>query len=343
MRTAKFVLITLVFASIVASAFASGTSEKSASSSQVQKPIVLRYAHVGMKGELQTRYAADFAKKVAEETNGRVKIQVFPNSELGGVTEIIAGVKNGSIAMAQHDYASLATYVPGLAAMDAPYVFSSAAQALRATSPYTSPAVEKLNKELIAKAGIRIIGSFYRGARELTANIPIYKPSDLIGKKIRGVSLPLWMSMLKGMDATPVPIAVAELQTALMTGVVIGQENPLNMIQSAKLYEVQKYVMMTNHMYSVLVVFMNEGVWEKIPHKDQQIIENVAKEMSQVSLQWVQSSDAQITAKLKSEGMTFITPKDGLDVAAFKASVQKQIHHDFPAWGPILAQLEAVK
>ena len=342
MRVVKLLLFAFVLVSAAGSVFASGTNEKGGSTTQPQKPIILRYAHVGMPGEDQTRYAAEFAARVNKETNGQVQVQVFPNSQLGGQNEILNGVKSGSIAMTQGDYALLATYVPDFAVMDAPYVFTSGAQALRATGP-SSPIVEKLNKELVAKAGIRLIANFYRGARELTANVPIYKPRDLVGKRLRAVPIPLWTSMIKGMGATPVPVNVSELETALMTGVVIGQENPINMIQSAKLYEAQKYVMMTNHMYSVLAVFINEGTWEKIPKGDQQTIEKIAQDMAQLSLQWNKESTAQMKAKLESEGMTFIDQSNGLDVAAFRAAVQKQINHDFPTWGPIMKELEAVK
>jgi tripartite ATP-independent transporter DctP family solute receptor len=342
MRVVKLFVIAFVVVYGVGSVFASGTNEKSGTAGQPQKSIILRYAHVGMPGEDQTRYATEFAARVNQATNGRVQVQVFPNSQLGGQNEILNGVKSGSIAMTQGDYALLGTYVPDFAVMDAPYVFTSGAQALQATGP-SSPIVETLNKELVAKAGIRLIGNFYRGARELTANVPIYKPSDLVGKRIRAVPIPLWTSMIKGMGATPVPVNVSELETALMTGVVIGQENPINMIQSAKLYEAQKYVMMTDHMYSVLAVFINEATWEKIPKNDQQIIEKVAQDMAQVSLQWNKESTAQMKATLESEGMKFIDASNGLDVAAFRAAVQKQIETDFPSWGPVMKELEAVK
>lgn len=341
MKVLRLAVVAVMSLFLAGNVFASGPKGKA--DKQTIKPIVLRYAHVGVPGEEQTRWAAEFAKRVNEETHGRVQIQVFPNSELGGINEIIDGVKSGSIDMAQHVFSSLAKYVPQFAILNAPYIYKNPAQCLRATSPYTSPVVKQLNKELIKKTGIRVIGNFYRGARELTATIPIYSPKDLHGKKIRGIAVPVWMSMLRGMGATPVPITFAELQTALMTGVVIGQENPLNTIQSSKMYEVQKYVMMTNHMYSVLVVFANNAVWEKIPTRDRKIIEHVSQEMAQVSLKWNRQSQKALIKKLKSEGMKFIDKSNGLQVSAFRKAVLKQIHKDFPSWAPWIKRLQSVQ
>jgi TRAP-type C4-dicarboxylate transport system substrate-binding protein len=98
----------------------------------------------------------------------------------------------------------------------------------------------------------------------MTAKMAVYSPADLKDKRFRGVPLQLWTSMIKGMGAIPTPVEVGELPTALMTGMVIGQENPLTMINANKLYEVQTHVMLTSHMQNVLPVFINEKTWQSI-------------------------------------------------------------------------------
>ena len=108
---------------------------------------------------------------------------------------------------------------------------------------------------------MRIIGSLFQGTRELTSKEKVLSPKDMQGKKYRGVPIKLWSSMLTGMGAVATPVEVSELATALATGLVVGQENPLPNIYNLKLYEVQKYVMMTNHMQSVLVgLHQREGL-----------------------------------------------------------------------------------
>ena len=116
---------------------------------------------------------------------------------------------------------------------------------MRATDPRTSVVLQEINKQLVDAGGMRIVGSLYQGARNLTSKEKVLSPDDMKGKKYRGVPIKLWSSMLTGMGAVATPVEVSELATALATGLVIGQENPLANIWTLKLFEVQKFVMMT--------------------------------------------------------------------------------------------------
>jgi TRAP-type C4-dicarboxylate transport system substrate-binding protein len=136
---------------------------------------------------------------------------------------------------------------------------------------------------------------------------------------------------------------VSELATALATGLVIGQENPLANIWTLKLFEVQKYVMMTSHMQSVLSVFVNERVWQGIPEADRKIIEDAMGEVGQRSLQWDRDSVAQYRKDLEAKGIVFIEDKDGLDLPAFRKAVLAQIGKDFPEWTATIEKIQAVK
>ena len=127
--------------------------------SPAQAQVKLRYAHVGVDGAPQTRYAAELAALVKERTNGRIEIQVFPNSQLGGVGEMVDGIKSGAIAMGHHDFASLGKILPVVAAFNTPFVYTDAAQAMRATDPRTSVVLQDVNKQLIDAGGMRIVGS----------------------------------------------------------------------------------------------------------------------------------------------------------------------------------------
>ena len=162
---------------------------------------------------------------------------------------------------------------------------------------------------------MRIIGSFFQGTRELTSKEKVLSPKDMAGKKYRGVPVKLWSSMLTGMGAVATPVEVSELATALATGLVVGQENPLPNIYNLKLYEVQKYVMMTNHMQSVLSVFVNEKVWQSIPAGDRKIIEDTMAEVGAKTLDWDKQTAAKYRADLEAKGMVFVEEKDGLDIA----------------------------
>jgi TRAP-type C4-dicarboxylate transport system substrate-binding protein len=149
--------------------------------------------------------------------------------------------------------------------------------------------------------------------------------------------------MLTGMGAVATPVEVSELATALATGLVIGQENPLPNIFTLKLYEVQKYVMMTNHMQSVLSTFVNERVWQKIPEADRRIIEDTMAEVGQATLKWDDESSARFRRDLEAKGMVFVEAKDGLDLNAFRTAVLEQVNKDFPDWKTYIEQIGAVK
>src|ERR671917_1258610 len=191
--------------------------------------VRLRYAHVGSEGDIQYWFAEEAAKKIPQVTGGRVTVQVFPNSQLGGVQEMIDGVKSGSITVGHHEFASLDRLVKDIAVFNAPFVYRDGAHALAATDPRKSEVLQEFNKKLVADGNMRIVGRLFRGARQMTAKQAVYSPSDLQGKRFRGVPIQLWTTMIRGFGAIPTPVEVAELPTALMTGMVVGQENPLTM------------------------------------------------------------------------------------------------------------------
>jgi tripartite ATP-independent transporter DctP family solute receptor len=305
--------------------------------------VKLRYAHVGVANAPQTQYADEVAKLVKERTNGRIDIQVFPNSQLGGVGELVDGVKSGAISMGHHDFASLGKILSSTAVFNTPFVYRDAAHSLRATDHRTSPALKEINQQLVEKGNMRIVGSFFQGTRELTSKEKVLSPKDMQGKKYRGVPVKLWSSMITGMGAVATPVEVSELATALATGLVVGQENPLPNIYNLKLYEVQKYVMMTNHMQSVLSVFINEKVWQSIPPADRKIFEDTMAEVGMKTLDWDRETAAKYRKDLEAKGMVFIEEKDGLDIGAFQKAVLGQVSKDFPEWTGYIEQIRAVK
>jgi tripartite ATP-independent transporter DctP family solute receptor len=309
----------------------------------VAAQVKLRYAHVGVANAPQTLYADEVAKLVRERTNGRIEIQVFANSQLGGVNEMVDGVRSGAISMGHHDFGSLGRIVPNTAVFNTPFMYRDAEHSLRATDPANSPALREINDELIKKGNMRIVASLFQGTRQLTSKEKVLSPKDMAGKKYRGVPIKLWSSMLTGMGAVATPVEVSELATALATGLVVGQENPLPNIFNLKLFEVQKYVMLTGHMQSILSVFINENVYQKIPAADRAIMERTMIEVGQKTLAWDNETSAKYRKDLEARGMIFVEPKDGLDVEAFRKSVLAQVNKDFPDWGKYITQIQAVK
>ena len=127
--------------------------------------------------------------------------------------------------MGHHDFSSLDRIEPDVAVFNVPFIFNSPEQAMRATNEATSPVLQEINKRLIAKGNVRIVGNFDRGARQLSARYAVHSRKDMQGKKFRSVPVPLWNSMIKGMGAIPTPVEISEIMPALMTGLVDGQES----------------------------------------------------------------------------------------------------------------------
>ena len=289
---------------------------------------------------MQTLFAEEVAKIVNEKSQGRVKITLFPNSQMGNTSEMVDGVKSGSLGMSHNDFSVLSKFHKDIAIFNTPYLFRDIDHAVLATNPETSPLLAKMSEELVNSSGLRILGSFFRGTRHLTTNFPVYSPDDLKGKKIRGVPYPVWMSMIKGMGGIPTPVEFAELTTALMTGLVVGQENPLDNIYTMRTFEVQSHVILTHHMHSCLTVIINERIWKSISENDQQIIVDAVESAGRKTVGWIMERDEQIINEFKTKGKIIIDEANGLNIESFKSSVLKQIYQDFPFWEDYIKEIQ---
>ena len=302
--------------------------------------ITIRYAHSGVQNEWQTMFAEEVAGIVNEKSEGRVRIILFPNSQMGNTSEMVDGVKSGSIGMSHNDFSVLSKYHKNIAVFNVPYLYRDVDHVLQVTRLETSPILTRMSEELVNSSGIRIIGSFFRGTRHLTTNFPVYSTADLKGRKIRGVPYPVWMSMIKGMGGIPTPVEFAELTTALLTGLVVGQENPLDNIYTARIYEVQSHIIMTHHMHSCLSVIINERVWNRLSEVDQDIIRGAVDEASSKAVEWITREDNRIIKELQAKGVIFIDESDGLDINDFKSSALKQVNLDYPEWDGFIREIQ---
>jgi len=216
------------------------------------------------------KQAEAMALAVRTETNGLVEIQVFPNNQLGNDTDVLGQVRNGGVEFFSLSSLILQTLVPaagisglGFAFPDYPAVWKAMDGDLGA---YMREEISK--KGLFAQEKI-----WDNGFRQITSsNKPIQTAADLDGMKIRVPPSPLWTSMFKALGAAPASINFAEVYSALQTKIVEGQENPLAVIESAKLYEVQKYLSMTNHMWDGYWMLANKKAWERLPNDAREVV-----------------------------------------------------------------------
>ena len=222
-----------------------------------------------------------FKKIVEQKTAGRVKVEVYPANQLGKEREQFEGVKLGNIEMCMIAEGPMAGFFPEIMVIGIPYLFSNEAVAWRALD---GPFGKALFEEMRKKTGVRALGIGENGFRNFTNRVrPIRTPDDLKGLKIRTMENPAHMAMVRALGASPTPIAWGEVYMALQQGVVDGQENPVSVIEVAKFYEVQKYLTLDGHVYSILPILISEKFYQSLPPDIKKIIADTVKIMTTVA------------------------------------------------------------
>jgi tripartite ATP-independent transporter DctP family solute receptor len=280
-------------------------------------PIKMKWANNVPVTHPSTVRIAEAVQAIKTESQGRVDIQVFPNNQLGGDTDMLSQVRSGAIDFFPLSGIILTSLVPVAGINGLAFVFKDDANVWAAMDgdlgAYVRQAISKVNLhafELCLDNGFRNI---------TTSTRPIHKPEDLKGLKIRVPVSPLWTSMFKALDAAPASINFSEVYSALQTKIVEGQENPLSIIEMAKLYEVQKYCSMTSHMWDGQWVLANQRRWKSLP-EDVQLL--ISKHLRQAAL--LQRGDMfklnnSVQAQLQAHGVVFNSP----DRSRFKEALAK--------------------
>lgn len=256
--------------------------------------------------------ATQAAERIKEATGGKLEIQVFPNSQLGSDTDTLGQLRSGAVEFFTLSGLILSTLVPpasingvGFAFKDYDQVWSAMDGAL---GSYVRGEIEKRGLHPFEKI-------WDNGFRQTTTSTkPIKTPDDFKGVKLRVPVSPLWTSMFAALGASPTSINFSEVYSALQTHIVDGQENPLSLIESSKLYEVQKYCSMTNHMWDGFWLLSNRRAFERLPKDFQEI---VSREMNRAAMEEradLAKASVQTRAGLEGKGLAF----NDVETAAFR-------------------------
>jgi tripartite ATP-independent transporter DctP family solute receptor len=313
-------------------------------SSPAVAKVTLKYGHPNPNESIGGQFANRFADLVKEKTAGNVIVNVFPSSQLGTAKERFEGVQFGLIDFGHDSYSTVGQAVPDFGALDLPYLYRDVAHAVAATTPATSPMLRQLNERLIASSQIEVIGSFLYGIRELTtSNFPVRIPDDLAGKRIRAIPVPVWIAMVEGMNAIATPVDFSELTTALATGVIDGQENPLTAILTSNMYESQKFLILTDHMINIIPLFVNTGTMARLSAQEQVAVRESAVQAGKEILAVSIAEHERLKAELAKKGMTVISTENGLNLDTFKSRVSGHVKKKFPNWAPIIESIQSIR
>ncbi|MBP2654650.1 MAG: DctP family transporter solute-binding subunit [Firmicutes bacterium] len=304
-----------------------GGDKKTVNSYGGNEEIILRLGHAANTETTRHLVSLQFAQWVAEQSNGRVKIEIYPTSILGSDKQLLEMVSEGSLDMTLALPGLVANYAPQINVVELPFLFSSMD---KVGVVLDGPIGEELVQDL-PKNGLRSLAYWDNGLRQISnSKQPVEKPEDLQGLKLRTPESKMTISILKALGANPAPLAWGEVYLALAQGSFDGQENPIANIHAAKLYEVQKYISITNHKYESNPLVINEQTWQKLPPDVQKILKEGAVKFAKETRRLNQEAEGKLLADLEARGVKISRP----DVTPFR-EVCKPVYDE---WAPVVGK-----
>lgn len=285
-----------------------------------QAQTVIRAGHGAQTGHPTHLGLLRLAELVGERANGEVTIEVYPDRQLGEEREMVEGLQIGTVDMAVVSTGPLGSFVPEIGVLDLPFLFEDSGHAYAVFDG-------EIGQDLLAQfqdADIQGLAIWENGWRQLTTNTPVDAPDDLAGMKLRTMQNPVHMAAFETLGASPIPMAWGEVFTSLSQGVIDAQENPITIIYTNNLWEVQKYVTMTGHVYGPHVVMFSKPIWDGLPEEARTVILETLPEVTAYQREQSQKLEAEQIELLKENGMTV----SEIDLAPFREAAT-QVYSDF--------------
>jgi C4-dicarboxylate-binding protein DctP len=287
-------------------------------------PKVIKFAHGQPPVEEESIHVAVtvFKRFVEQRTGGQIQVEIYPANQLGKEREQFEGVQQGTIEMCMIAEGPIAGFFPEIMVLGIPYLYGNERVAHKSLD---SDFGKALFEEMRKKTGVRTLGVGENGFRNFTNRVrPVKSPEDMKGMKIRTMENPAHMAMVKALGATPTPIAWGEVYMALQQGVVDGQENPVSVIEIAKFYEVQKYLTLDGHVYSVLPIMINDKLYQSFSPEIRAVIRDGGELMATISRGQNIRHVMNGVKILQDKGMQIYTPTDK-ELQLFREATQKPV------------------
>ena len=273
-------------------------------------------AHTTTEDHPYTLGMVRYAQLVRERTGGRVAIQIHHSRQLGDERQVVEGLQLGTVQLTVSSTGPLGGFVPDMNVLDLPFLFRDAAHAYKVLDG-------EVGRGLLAKfeaVGIKGLAFWENGFRHITTGKKaVERPGDLKGLKIRVMENRVHQAAFRQLGADATPMAWGEVFTSLQQGLLDAQENPIPIISTFKLYEVQKYLSLTNHVYSPAPVLMSKATWDRLPADLQKILLDTATEVTKFQRDLLQEQDRKFLGELKAKGMVV---NENPDRAAFRKAME---------------------
>ena len=301
-----------------------------------QTTMTLRFGHEMPEGHPYDAAARKFADLVAQKSKGRIKVEVYPSSQLGSAKQMNEMVATGQLDFDWTWSGVLESYDKNLGVIVLPYLFRDWDHVWKVMD---GPIGQELFKGL-EQSGIKVIGVGLNGLDDFFSRVPVQHPSDIKGLKVRTQQAACISEMMSLMGAVVCPMAMGEVYTALQTGAVDGQvQTPTNMVTN-KLYEVSKYAVETQFYYMVQCLTMSKKLYDSLSPGDRQIILDAAREAVEWQRKYAEEEEAKNVEFMKSpqSGMTWFTA----DKKEWETAMSV-IYDAHPEWKDMIARIKAVK
>ncbi len=313
------------------------SSETTAASSNGKAEFEINIGHINDERDSWHQGALKFKEYVEAESGGRIAVNVYPNSQLGTEVDMIQSILTQGGCDITFTGESMQTYQPDLGIIGMPYLIKSDEHMEAVLNGEAGKELE----DLMDKCGMKVLGYYTRGPRNVTSNKKITSPADMNNFVIRTPQSAMTVAAFEAVGAKPTPMALAEVFTSLQQGTIEGQENPLAMIQNSSFYEVQDYVIRTEHLRAWVYIAMGKAQFEALPADLQEIVVEGGKEMQAYEHELFLKNESELESKLTEEGMEFIDVDQDVFAEAMTAGVmavltdsQKALYEKISAANP---------
>jgi C4-dicarboxylate-binding protein DctP len=284
-----------------------------------QQPIVIKFSHVVANDTPKGKGSEKFKELAEKYTDGKVKVEVFPNSSLYKDKEELEALQLGAVQMLAPSLAKFGPIgIKEFEVFDLPFILPNK-EALRRV---TDGPLGKRLFTLLEPKGMVGLAYWDNGFKDMSANKPLYMPDDFKGLKIRIQSSKVLEAQIRALGAIPQVMAFSEVYQALQTGVVDGAENPPSNIYTQKMHEVQKYIMLSEHGYVGYAVIVNKKFWEGLPADIRAQLEKAMKEATEYTNSIAQKENDDAMEAMKKSGLTQILPLTAEQKQAWRVALK---------------------
>lgn len=285
----------------------------------------IKFSHVTPPGSPKGQAAEEFKRVVEEESDGKIKVEIYPNSELYGDEDELQALQKNSVQMLAPSGAKLSAIAPQLQVLDLPYVVESPEDIPEVFGPDTSIGKAVYENKTLADKGVKVLGMLDNGIKHVSSNRQMTSPKDLQNLRFRIQPSEVIKDQIEAWGGSGTPMSFSEVYTSLQTGVIDAQENTYASIEEQKMHTVQKHITETHHGYVGYIMVINEDFYESLPQELQEDVDAASEAASDLNREVAAKYNAEAKQKILEAGTTEITTLTPDQHKAFKDAVVPEV------------------